>query len=580
MMKIFTQLCAIWCLFLIAGLTTFGEEKRPNVLLIITDDQGYGDFSFTGNQVLKTPVIDQLAKESVVFDRFHVSPLCAPTRASLLTGRYSLRTGTWGVSKGEETMRAEEITIAEVLQKAGYATAMFGKWHNGENFPYTPNGQGFTHSLGFNLGHWNNYFDTRLKQNSTWVKSPGFISDYLTDQAIGFIDKQVKPWFCYVSYNTPHSPFQCPAAYFDHYKKLGLDDTLACIYGMCANTDDNVGKLLQHLDKKELRDNTVIIFLTDNGPNGKRFNGNMRGQKGQYYRGGTRVPCLISYGKKWQPHKSEKLAAHIDLYPTIAELTLSKVKNETALDGKSLIPLLEGKENGWGDRSIYIQNTPYGKAKKNSGAICTQQYHYVNGNRGWEVYDVARDPAETTNLYSPDNENFLTTINAFTKWHQEVSKSVEFSRPPIQIGHDQEPAVEMSVAQAALQSGARFSGIHANNAWTIGWGEKGASLTWKIDVTQAGEYEAVVEYLLTKEPMTTFRLTTATSKVESADLKFTDRKFADHPDRVKRTEVYELNWYRHVVGTISLNKGIQEAVLTVSVPNETLEIKSLTLRRK
>ncbi|MHC4721677.1 MAG: sulfatase-like hydrolase/transferase, partial [Planctomycetota bacterium] len=214
------------------------SERKPNVLLIMTDDQGWGDLHSHGNDKIDTPVLDKFATDGARFDSFFVSATCAPTRASLLTGRYYLRTGTHGVTRGRENMRAEEVTIAEVLKAAGYATSCFGKWHNGSNWPYHPNAQGFDEFVGFCAGNLLNYFDTNLEHNGTSIKTTGYISDVLTDFAITFIENNKdQPFFCYVPYNAPHSPFQVPDKYFDKYKARGLDDILACIYGMCENLD-------------------------------------------------------------------------------------------------------------------------------------------------------------------------------------------------------------------------------------------------------------------------------------------------------------------------------------------------------
>ena len=191
-------------------------------MLVLTDDQGYGDVRSHGNELIDTPVHDRIAAEGVRFDRFFVSPVCAPTRASLLTGRYHIRTGVHGVTRGHETMRADEVTIAELLRGAGYATGAFGKWHNGSQYPHHPNGQGFDEFLGFCAGHWNNYFDTALDHNGTMVKSDGFIIDTLTDAAIEFIEANHKrPFFCYIPYNTPHTPWQVPERYWQKISGQG-----------------------------------------------------------------------------------------------------------------------------------------------------------------------------------------------------------------------------------------------------------------------------------------------------------------------------------------------------------------------
>ena len=272
------------------------EARRPNVLLIMTDDQGWGDLRVHGNEKIDTPTLDALASAGVQFDRFYVSPVCAPTRASLLTGRYHMRTGVTGVTRGQETMRAEEVTIAEVLKTAGYSTGCFGKWHSGAHYPHHPNGQGFDEFFGFCGGHWNNYFDTRLERNGRAVQTSGYITDVITEAAIGFIEQhRSEPFFCYVPYNAPHGPFQVPDQYFDKYIARGLDAKTATVYGMCENIDHNVDRLMGTLETNGLTRDTIVIFLTDNGPNGARFNGGMRGTKGSAHEGGCRVPLFIRW---------------------------------------------------------------------------------------------------------------------------------------------------------------------------------------------------------------------------------------------------------------------------------------------
>jgi arylsulfatase A-like enzyme len=229
-------------------------KQKPNILLILTDDQGYGDFSIHGNTHLQTPHIDKLGAESVRFDRFYVNSFCAPTRAALLTGRWPLRTGCHGVSHNAEAMKPSEVTMAEALHEGGYRSACIGKWHNGEQYPFTPMGQGFDEAFGFNNGHWNNYFDPVLLRGSQPEQTKGYITDVLTDEAMKFITaNQAKPFFCYLSYNAPHSPYQVPDKYFDKFKAKGFDNTVAAFYGMCENLDDNVGRLLAHLESLSSR---------------------------------------------------------------------------------------------------------------------------------------------------------------------------------------------------------------------------------------------------------------------------------------------------------------------------------------
>lgn len=242
------QVALVLATLLSIGLTApvqASGRDRPNVVLIVTDDQGYGDLGFHGNDLIETPVLDRLARESTRFENFMVCPLCSMTRASLLTGRYNLRTGCASVTRGLETVRSEEVTIAEVLREAGYATGCFGKWHIGENYPSHPNGQGFGEFFGMPQGHWDNYFDPKLEHNGNMVQTEGYITDVLTRAAMDFIEThRDEPFFCYLPFNAPHTPMQVADSYFDKYRARVTDDKVAAIYGMIENIDENVGRLL------------------------------------------------------------------------------------------------------------------------------------------------------------------------------------------------------------------------------------------------------------------------------------------------------------------------------------------------
>ena len=256
-----------------------------------------------------------------------------------------MRTGCHGVTHNREAMRPSEVTLAEALKAAGYRSACIGKWHNGEQFPFTPQGQGFDEFFGFNNGHWNQYFDATLLRGARHEPTSGYITDVLTDEALQFITANGKsPFFCYLSYNAPHSPFQVPDKYFDKFKAKGLDDTLAAFYGMCENIDDNVGRLLAHLDAERLAENTIVLFLTDNGGTAgvKTYNAGMRGGKTSVHEGGSRVPLFIRWpAAKWRPHVVKPIASHIDLFPTLLDLCGVQAPAGPKLDGVTLRPLLE-----------------------------------------------------------------------------------------------------------------------------------------------------------------------------------------------------------------------------------------------
>lgn len=563
--------------------------RRPNVLLIIADDQGYGDLGLHGNEHVRTPHLDRLGGESVRFDRFFVSPLCAPTRASLLTGRYSLRTGAKGVAQGLETMRAEEVTVAEALGAGGYRTGLFGKWHNGEHYPYTPNGQGFAQAFGFNLGHWNNYFDTTLERNGRAVKTKGFITDVLTDAALRFIDEnaanRAQPFFCYLAYNAPHSPFQVPDKYFDYYKSKGLDDTLASVYGMVENMDENIGRVLTRLDDLKLRENTIVIFLTDNGPNGARFNGGMRGAKGNLHEGGSRVPFFLRWPARFkEPRLVKPIAAHIDLFPTLIELCGVRTPKTLPQDGRSLVPLLEGKDASWSDRTLFTQHQLPNDPQRITGAVRTEQYRLVNEGRGWELFDMRSDPGQSKNIAAerPDEARKLTA--AFENWWREILPQTShqgLARPPVPIGFAEENPVELTVAQTEFTGGLRFNGKYPNNAWLTNWTNVEAAIEWELDVARAGRYAASLQYLCPPTDAGARVEISAAGARTATIVRATTGGQIDSPDRVPRIEVYEMDWATQPAGVLILPRGrVKLTVRALTKPGAAvMDLKSILLKR-
>ncbi|MCI0392293.1 MAG: sulfatase-like hydrolase/transferase [Acidobacteria bacterium] len=558
-------------------------SRRPNVLLIITDDQGYGDLGLHGNEQISTPTLDRLGRESIRFDRFFVSPLCAPTRASLLTGRYSLRTGVSGVAEGQETMRAEEVTIAEALGAAGYRTGLYGKWHNGEHYPYTPNGQGFQEAFGFNLGHWNNYFDTTLKHNGRSMKTKGFITDVLTEAALKFIEaKHHRPFFCYLSYNAPHSPFQVPDKYFDKYKAKGMDDTLASVYGMVENVDDNVARVLGRLDELKLRDNTIVIFMTDNGPNGARFNGGMRGVKGSLHEGGSRVPFFLRWPARFKEARSiKRIAAHIDLFPTLLELCGASMPKTLPQDGRSLVPLLESKEGNWPDRTLFTQH----RLNPNTGAVRTERYRMVNEGRGWELFDMESDPGQKKNIAAEQPEMAGKLTSAYEYWRREVlsefGPQTRQSRAAIPVGHAEENPVELPVPQSQFTGGLHYSGRHPNNAWLTNWTNIEATVEWELDVVRAGRYEVGLQYLCPKAAAGARVRINVSLSVTEATIRETDGKQVNSPDRAPRTEVYEMEWATLRAGVLTLPQGRTKLTLrALTKPGDVvMDLKSVVLKQ-
>lgn len=362
------------------------SARRPNVILIMTDDQGYGDLSATGNPVLSTPHTDSLARDGMRFDNFYVCPVCAPTRASLLTGRYYYRTGVVDTFMGRAMMHPGERTVAEILREAGYRTGIFGKWHLGDNYPMRPQDQGFEESLihgGGGIGQpadppGNTYMDPKLRENGEWKQFQGYCTDIFADAAIGFVEKhRDTPFFCYLATNAPHTPLEVPGDWVKPFQGGGLDETTARIYAMVKNIDDNIGRLLGKLDELGLADDTVVMFLTDNGPQQPgRYNGGMRGLKTTVYQGGVRVPLFVRWpGRVTAGSSTARLAANLDVTPTICDITGAPLPRDREIDGRSLLPLLEGRSGSWADRTICIQwHRGDAPNPRQAAAVVTERY--------------------------------------------------------------------------------------------------------------------------------------------------------------------------------------------------------------
>ncbi len=577
--------------------------NRPNILLIMTDDQGYGDFSLHGNPKLKTPHIDALGRQSVRFDRFYVNSFCSPTRAALLTGRYPLRCGVYGVTHGKETMRSEERTLAELLKTAGYRTGCFGKWHNGEHFPYTPPGQGFDEFFGFHNGHWNNYFHSALLRGSQFEPTRGYITDVLTDEAINFIrGNREQPFLCYVAYNAPHSPYQAPDQYFDRYKAEGLDDTLAAFFAMCACVDNNVGRLLATLDELKLADNTIVLFLTDNGGTAgvKFFNAGMRGGKTSVHEGGCRVPLFIRWpaGIK-QTREVPQIASHIDIVPTLLDLSGVAAPADLRLDGRSLRPLLEGNAASWAERTLFTHN-PINETNRYPGAVRTQRYRLVReltgGPQGgskakadrppgkWQLYDMQADPGETTDLADKLPEVVAELSRQYEAWFDDIS-SAGLERRPIPVGYTAENPVTLPAPQAYFEGGLKFhNGPGYAHDWLTGWTDSQSRVQFELDVVTAGEYDVSLRYSCpaaaagSKVRVTLGGRSTefAVPAAEPKDIRL------PHRDEIGHQKYQNREWASLPLGRFPLSKGQNTLRLEpVSVAGgEVMDLKAVVLERR
>ena len=442
------------------------ENKTPNVIIIMTDDQGFGDLGINQNPNIITPNIDKFANKSIQFNNFFVSPVCAPTRSSLMTGRYSLRTGVRDTYNGGAIMSNNETTIAEILKEANYATGIFGKWHLGDNYPFRPSEQGFDESLihlagGIGqVGDFTNYFkgdtsyfDPILWKNNKQNQYEGYCSDIFAENAIEFIEKNKNnSFFCYLSFNAPHTPLQVPEKYYNMYKdldpELGFSDDLSDfrmnekdkedarkIYGMVTNIDDNVGKVINKLKELKIEEETIIIFMTDNGPQQIRYNSSMKGRKGTVYNGGIRVPFYIKYSEKFKESKViNKMSAHIDVLPTILELCNLNIPNDRKIDGQSLVPFINSKSTN--DRFLFSYWTRRFPEKYINMSIQNDNYKLVGNNdfdskiEEFELYDLVEDPNENNNIISQNIETARSFKKEMDNSIDDLLKSKNIKNPP------------------------------------------------------------------------------------------------------------------------------------------------------
>jgi len=472
-------------------------DEPPNIVVILTDDQGWGDLSIHGNINLKTPNIDSLARDGTFFDRFFACALCAPTRAEFLTGRYHPRGGVHGVTTGAERLNLDEKTIADTFKAAGYATAAFGKWHNGTQYPYHPNARGFDEFYGFCSGHWGQYFDPLLEHNGKTVRGKGFIIDDLTDHALAFIEQSKdRPFFCYLAYNTPHSPFQVPDRFYEKCKDRRIEmrsrdaqkeqlDTTRCVLAMCENIDWNVGRILDKLEGLKLSEKTIVLYFSDNGPNSWRWNGNMKGRKGSIDEGGVRVPCMIRWPGCISPGtKIPQIAGAIDLLPTLAELAGIPIVGDKPLDGISLKPLLLGKAQDWPDRMIFSHQN--GRV-----SVRTQQYRLDDTGK---LFDMVADPGQDQDISRGKPQVAAKLSEAVAWWKQEVlPKSAKDDRP-FPVGYGEFPTTILPARDGVPHGNIRRSANAPNCSFFTNWTAADDKITWDIEVASSGKYEAVIYY--------------------------------------------------------------------------------------
>lgn len=423
--------------------------KRPNIIFLFTDDQGYGDLSAHGNPLLKTPHLDRLHAESLRFEDFHVSPTCAPTRSALFTGRHEFKNGVTHTILERERLTPQAITLAQVLQSSGYATGIFGKWHLGDEPEYLPNRRGFDEMFihgGGGIGQVfpgscgdapaNTYFDPTILHNDTFVKTRGFCTDVFYEQATRWIDAKRKvqqPFFAYLPTNAPHAPYTARPEDAAVYAGKVASPQLAHFFGMIHNIDQNVGKLLEKIQEWGIAEQTLVVFMNDNGTAAGQsvFNAGMRGGKGTAWLGGTRASSFWRWPKTIQPASTRSLTAHVDFFPTIAELAGAQLNAEVAqqVEGRSLVPLLENPQAPWPDRVLFTHQGRWPKSsdpnesKFKMTSVRNSRWSLVSENGGrepkWQLFDLSVDYGQTKDVLADHPEVFEVLSRAFDRWWED-----------------------------------------------------------------------------------------------------------------------------------------------------------------
>lgn len=552
----------------------------------MSDDQGWGDLSATGNTNLHTPNIDGIAERGVRFDRFYVTPICSPTRAELLTGRYHPRGGIHSTSAGGERLDLDETTIAEVFKSAGYATGAFGKWHNGMQPPYHPNARGFDEYYGFASGHWGNYFSPTLEHNGRLVQGEGYIVDDLTDRAMSFItENQARPFFVYLPLNTPHSPMQVPDRWWEEFagKELGLRHreperenvpfTRAAL-AMCENIDWNVGRLMDHLSSLGLEKETIFMYFSDNGPNSYRWNDGMRGRKGSIYEGGVRSPFFIQWPETIEGGgEIEEIAGVIDLLPTLADLAGIPLEVDKPLDGVSLKPLLMEEEPLWPDRLIFS------RWRRSS----VRSRRFMLDHEG-QLFDMFNDPGQYTDVSSEFTEEAERLQTALEEWNATVVAELpEEDTRPFPIGHPDHKWTQLPARDGVAHGSIERSNRFPNCSFYTNWTSVEDKITWDVEVLADGEFEVTLYYTVPASDVgASFVLQLGDQELETTISEAHDPPLTgmEH-DLVERMESYVKDFKPLVLGRMSLEEGPGTLTLRATeIPGEqVMDFRLLMFRR-
>ncbi len=558
-------------------------ERQPNVIIILADDQGWGDLSINGNTSINTSNLDRMATSGVRFDRFYVSPVCSPTRAELLTGRYHTRSGVHGTSAGSERMNADETTLAELFQEAGYVTGVFGKWHNGQQPPYHPNSRGFDHFYGFASGHWGHYFSPPLEFNSELVQGEGYLPDDLTQAAMEFINEnRESPFLVFLPYNTPHSPMQVPDQWWDSVPRLlqnhrdpEREDTLhtRAALAMTLNIDWNVGRVLALLDELSLSEDTIVLYFSDNGPNGARWNAGMKGRKGSTDEGGVRSPLLMQWtGTIAANAVITDITAAIDLMPTLAELTGLELNTRYPLDGVSFAPLLTGNADVAPERMIF--------SHWNGRTSVRTQTHRLDHTG--QLFNMVDDPDQRQDVAVEHPELADSLRQVRDAWIDEAVPEI-FEDRPFTVGHADYEVTWLPARDAVGSGGILRSNRYPNDSFLTNWTSADDAIIWDTEVLTAGNYMATLYYTAAAgDEGAQITLSFGDGLAEAMIVEAHDPpEYGMDEDRVLRIESYVKDFRPLPLGQIFLEAGRKPLSLrATSIPGTAVaDIRLLRLER-
>ena len=559
------------------------NDTNPNILIILTDDQGWGDLSINGNTNLKTPNIDNIALNGASFERFYVSPVCSPTRAELLSGKFFVRSGVNGVTRGYERMNTDVKLISDFFKGKKYKTGAFGKWHNGSQPPYHPNNRGFDEFYGFTSGHWGNYFDPILEKNGKIIKTEGYINDVITNEAISFIKKSNKPFLSFISYNTPHSPMQVPDKYFDgkdillrgrYSKRENIEKTKAAM-GMIENIDENIGNVVRLLKEKGIYENTIIIFFSDNGPNGNRWNNDLKDRKGSTNEGGVRVPFFIQWPKNIKKGlKIKQISSVLDVFPTLLELTGNESLND--LDGMSLKRFLDSPSLLDDERTIFSYW---------NNRISARNNNYILDHEN-NLYDLVKDFSQYNPIEKDNNPHYQKLLNDKNEWLTKVvnPNKEKLTRRPFTINYNTAKYTHLPARDAEINGDLKRSSIHANCSFIENWKNTNDYIFWEIDVLEDGINNIELYYTLEKESVGT----EIALEFENQIIKKTIDEFHDpnlvgfEEDKIKRIESYTKDFKKIKIGRMSFKKGLSKLKLktTKKVGKKSIDFRLLILKNE